>query len=258
MDVYKKTSPASSQIQEDTTIDSARLNPTRNVLTSAREFSKAVQSKAKRKTKEALHIKDDLDREHPPPNAPTLASLPDDDTNELRLEYDLPERKHRPVKEMLKNPMEIVQSVVNMKGGNQFAEKFDQKTIPHGADVRLVKAYDAVVSADTEEEKNSAVQDLNHLKGTRQDAFVRWTVDKHVKEIRKLPIRTVPWRQREEFRNISRDGQVHMDWVPYCCHVRPFSLDLHKLQNLVLYNYKVFEDFIVDLLTCVSLASFVL
>ena len=229
IDVYEKTSPTSVQTQVETPTDSVKLSSTRNVLAGALDFSKAIQSKAKRKTKEALHIKDDLDREHPSPHAPTLAPLPDNDTNELRLEHELPERKHRPVKEMLKNPMEIVQSVVHMKGGNQFAEKFDQKTIPHGADVRLVKAYEAVVSADTEKEKNSAVQDLNILKGTRQDAFVRWTVDRHVKEIRKLPIRTVPWRQRKDFERISREGQIHMEWVPYFYHVCPFSLYLHKL-----------------------------
>jgi hypothetical protein len=203
-------------------------NPLPSSLAALRHISKTARLKAK--TKKFLGI-----QQEPPRGsvkAPTLAPTPSKDTDGDRLVLDLPEQKFPPVKDMFRNPVEIVQTAIHLESGNQFVKQLDMKVISQGADVQIVSKYNEITSEDDEETKMEALQNLDELKKSRQDSFVRWTMDRHVRKVRRVPQQTVAWRDKEEFIVADEDGKRTMQWEEYGCHVRPI---LHTLPTSVLF-----------------------
>ncbi|KAL8798625.1 MAG: hypothetical protein Q9182_006519 [Xanthomendoza sp. 2 TL-2023] len=122
-----------------------------------------------------------------PTTVPTLAPPPVDDVENDRLFHDAPEQKSPDFKEVVKHPISTVQSALHGASGAKFAETMDNQVIAHGAEVRLVRAYDEAVDATSEEDKTNTANNLEELKKTRQDSFVRWSIDRHVLMVRRVP-----------------------------------------------------------------------
>lgn len=161
---------------------------------------------------------------HEPSKALTLAPKPKSaSSSNERLIQEVPPREKVPVKEMIRNPIETVQSVARGSGGEQFAVSVQQSAIPHSADVALVKAHDRIEETSEEDEKGQAIRDMDELVESRQDHFVRWTMDRHLLELRSFPAKTVPWKTRKDFVVIDDNGRTRMDWVGYGRHVGPLS-----------------------------------
>ncbi|KAL8841920.1 MAG: hypothetical protein Q9170_000700 [Blastenia crenularia] len=111
---------------------------------------------------------------------PNLAPPSNIDAENDRLFFDAPEQKGPTFKEVVKNPVSTVRSAMNGASRVKFAETNDNQVIVHEAEVRLVRAYDEVVDAVSEADKIKATDNLEELKETRQDWFVRWTLDRSV------------------------------------------------------------------------------
>lgn len=154
---------------------------------------------------------------------PTLAPPPKESEND-RLFHDAPEQKGPDFKEVVKNPVSTVKSAFHGASGAKFAETMDNQVIAHGAEVRLVRAYDDLVNAESERDKVSAADNLEELKKARQDSFVRWTMDRHVLTVRRVPPRSIPWPRLGDFNGKREDGKKQMKLVDYGHHVGGYIL----------------------------------
>lgn len=171
----------------------------------------------KKKTNLLFHPNKATDE--PTATVPLLAPPPVTQDQEDRLFHDAPEQKRPDIKEVFKNPISTVQSVLHGASGAKFAETMDNQVISHGAEVRLVRAYDELKDAPSKERKVKAADNLEDLKKARQDSFVRWTLDRHVLMVRRAPPRTIPWPKPQDFRVKADDGKIHTQWTDYGHHV---------------------------------------
>ena len=151
--------------------------------------------------------------------APTLAPPPTDEAENDRLFHDDPEQGGPSFKETIKHPVSTVQSALHGASGAKFADALDNQVIAHGAEVRLVRAYDEFVDAPSEKDKAKAADNLEELKKVRQDSFVRWTMDRHVLAVRRVPPRTIPWPNVGDFRVKNELGKIRTQWADYSHHV---------------------------------------
>jgi len=141
-------------------------------------------SKAHERPKE--HIGDE--------NAPTLAPLPPfQSIGSERLEYELNEKpRFPPLKEFIHQPFTAVQSVVQDQRGSDLAENITSPEVAHGATVELVRQSDKVAAATTEDDRTAAFETLVQMKQLRQDAYVRWTIDRHVRRVGRIQLLDAP------------------------------------------------------------------
>jgi hypothetical protein len=173
----------------------------------------------KSKAKKVFGISSSSFIEHEPFRAPILAPKSESVSDSERPHNDVPQREKVPVKEMIRNPIETIQSVARGSGGEQVALAVQNTAITHGADVRFVQAHDKIEATSAEGERKQAVQDMDQLKETRQDLFVRWTMDRHLREIRSFPVKTVPWPRQEDFVIVDVHGKRRFQWGGYGRHV---------------------------------------
>jgi hypothetical protein len=169
------------------------------------------------KIRKTLHISkptDDLTS-----NSPVLANTADEPSSKSRLVHQLPTPDKATVKDFLHNPVDTVKSKVSDQGNQQVAANIAAKEIPHGEEVDLVKAHDAVNRAQTEGERLLAIQDVKRLMKERQSTYARWSLDRHVSKIRVLPKETMVRRSQAEFQKMDSRGQVVTDWDAYGRHV---------------------------------------
>ncbi|KAL8659790.1 MAG: hypothetical protein Q9202_006940 [Teloschistes flavicans] len=124
----------------------------------------------KKKTNLLFHPNKATDE--PTATVPLLAPPPVTQDQEDRLFHDAPEQKRPDIKEVFKNPISTVQSVLHGASGAKFAETMDNQVISHGAEVRLVRAYDELKDAPSKERKVKAADNLEDLKKARQDSFL--------------------------------------------------------------------------------------
>ncbi|KAL8692932.1 MAG: hypothetical protein Q9218_002134 [Villophora microphyllina] len=157
--------------------------------------------------------------------APLLAPPPIAEAQNDRLFHDAPEQKGPDFKEVLKNPISTVQSAFHGASGAKFADTMDNQVIAHGAEVRLVRAYDEVMDAASEEEKSKATDNLEDLKKARQDSFVRWTMDRHILAVRRVPPRMTSWPRAGDFQVKGENGKGHMQWLDYGHHLLRYHVE---------------------------------
>lgn len=123
-----------------------------------------------------------------PQNVPILAPEPPVDVKPVRLYSEVQEKpKLPPFKNAISHPVSVVKSLVTDKGGVQFSENLAKSEVPHSASVNLLiqdRENEKIVDEDEKTEGSKKLVQLKHL---RQDAFVRWTVDRHVREVRRIP-----------------------------------------------------------------------
>jgi hypothetical protein len=118
-------------------------------------------------------------------HVPTLApSPPFRSVQGERLEHELDEKmKVPPLKEFIHQPYSAVLSMVQDQRGSDFAEDIMKPEISHGASVELVLQSDKIAAATTEEERAAEVETFTQMKQLRQDAYVRWSIDRHVRRV---------------------------------------------------------------------------
>ena len=187
-----------------------------------RRVSAKVRSKFKDQRHKLLHTSN---RQHPLPSstAPALAPGVTHDGDDDRLFHPVPEHPGPQVKDLLDHPVKTVSSLLHGASGAKAAEILDNQTIAHGANVRLVRAYDKAVDAGDTEEQQSALGELDDLKKARQDQYVRWTMDRHVLKVRRIPPLNIKRPQKTDFmRDQTSEGQV--DWAVYSQHVCAFLI----------------------------------
>ncbi|KAL8668318.1 MAG: hypothetical protein Q9168_007047, partial [Polycauliona sp. 1 TL-2023] len=148
-----------------------------------------------------------------PTTVPVLAPPPLEEVGNDRLFHDAPEQKGPSFKEVVKHPISTVQSALHGASGAKFAETMDNQVIAHGAEVRLVRAYDEVLDAKSKDEKTRTADNLEELKKARQDTFVRWTLDRHVLMVRRVPPFTTSWPKMGDFKVQSQDGRKRTQWL---------------------------------------------
>lgn len=157
------------------------------------------------------------------PTAPALAPPPTYDTHNLRLTEEAEQKSQLPAfKDFLHQPLDTLKSVAYKQGGKEFAEAIANTDATHGASVRLVLAHERISAEnDGSEQEAHAVQEFTALKKERQDAFVRWTLARHVRRVKAVP----PERPRRHSRNDfiwsdEEGGNERMHWAEYGEHVR--------------------------------------
>ena len=204
----------------------ARTNP--RSFANVRRVSAKVRSKVKTKTHKILHTSHEQ-RTPQLPTAPSLAPPACHDGDEDRLFHPAPEHKGPQVKDLLHNPVDTVSSVLHGASGAKMAAVMDNQVIAHGANVNMIRAYDKVADANNEEEKQSAVSELEDLKKTRQDQYVRWTMDRHVLKVRRIPPLDLKRPQKKDFRTGDQTKEGQVDWAMYSQSVRTVLPDHHAL-----------------------------
>ena len=186
-----------------------------------RRVSAKVRSKFKDQTHKLLHTSN---RHHTPTSstAPALAPGPTHDGDDDRLFHSVPEHPGPQVKDLLDHPVKTVSSLLHGASGAKAAEILDNQTIAHGANVRLVRAYDKAVDAGDTEEQQSALGELNDLKKARQDQYVRWTMDRHVLRVRRIPPLNIKRPEKTDFIMTDQKNEGQVDWAIYSQHVCAF------------------------------------
>lgn len=212
-------SPSSSDSGFDTDGDQGQGDTGPRSFANVRRVSAKVRSKVKTQTHKLLY---NSHQQHAPqsPTAPALAPAPNHDDDDDRLFRPLPEHKGPQVKDLLHHPVDTVSSLLSGASGAKMAAIMDNQVIAHGADVNLVRVYDKVADADNKEEHQSALAELDDLKKTRQDQYVRWTMDRHVLRVRRIPPFDMPRPQRKDFITGDQKEEGRVNWAIYSQHVR--------------------------------------
>jgi hypothetical protein len=168
------------------------------------------------KIRKTLHISkptDDFDSQ-----SPVLANTTDEQSDS-RLVHQLPIPDKANMKDFLHHPVDTVKSKVSDQGNQQVAANIAAKEIPHGEEVDLINAHDAVGRARTEHERLLAIDDVKRLMKERQSTYARWSLDRHVTKIRILPRETMVRKPQAAFQKKDVQGQIITDWNAYANHV---------------------------------------
>ncbi|KAF2116023.1 hypothetical protein BDV96DRAFT_573204 [Lophiotrema nucula] len=127
---------------------------------------------------------------------------------------------------MAHNPVDTVKSAISGQGSHQVAANIAAKEISHGEDVELLRSEDRVKNAGTEAETRIAVHEFDGLMQERQSMFVRWTMDRHVTKLRRLPLESFEPKTAAQFRTMNSRGEDVMDWSAY----RTYQLQYYSHQ----------------------------
>ena len=185
-----------------------------------------IRAKARTKTKELIQLTRKNHTSPSPPAAPCLAPRPSDSMDDDRLYNPLPEPEGPSAKDLIHHPISTVQSRLHGASGAKFAQVVDNQVIAHGANVGLVRAWDKLGSAQNEEERNHAMDEVEDLKKERQDSYVRWTMDRHVLKVRQKPPRILERPRRKDYVKADKEGRIKLQWADYGRHVS-FLFGLH-------------------------------
>jgi hypothetical protein len=189
------------------------------------------------KIRKTLHISkasDDLDSQ-----SPILANTADEES-ESRLVHNLPVPDKHTMKDFVHNPVDTVKSKVSNQGNQEVAANIAAKEISHGKEVDLINAQDAVTRATTEREKLLAIKDLSKLMKERQGTYARWSLDRHVTKVRRLPRESMVKKPQSQFTKKNSQGQLVTDWNAYGSHVSSTAdkrCNMHVLTIQLLVYY---------------------
>lgn len=152
------------------------------------------------------------DAEEAPVLAPPASSARDND----RFFTSIPEKPSRPSpKEVALHPASTLRSTAGKQGGNAYADNLSKTDVPHGANVNVVRAYDHIARTTTVTDRTMAMRDLERLKKSRQDSFVRWTMDRHVQKLRRVERVKLPRRSGRESIGRVDDAKDRLRWKEY-------------------------------------------
>lgn len=97
------------------------------------------------------------------------------------------------VKDMIYSPISTLKSVACNQGGDEFAQNVARSEVTHSAAVRLIRQDQVVLKAPRDELADEMETYAQH-KHARQDAFVRWSIDRHTSRVAVLPTVTLTSR----------------------------------------------------------------
>lgn len=185
-----------------------------------RRLSSKVKYKLHRNLQESPRLPNDQRRADTTNLAPTLAPMPPAEVEDEHFGEGPPGKPALPpLKDLIFSPVATVKSVAHVRGGDDVAENVAKQDISHGTNVHFVRAYDKAAESRNDEERSSALQDLDELKRTRQDSFVRWTLDRHVRIVGRVNAHEVHRRARSKFMRDDPHGNKKTDWTDYGRHV---------------------------------------
>ena len=208
------SSASSSESEQETTDHTSTLAKVRNA-------SRRIRTKARAKSKKIIHPTSTHQPSQDPSDAPTLAPPPSTETDDDRLYHDPPEHKGIQAKDLLRNPVSTVQGALHGASGGKMAQVVDNQAITHGANVNLVRAHDKVASAQDEGAKQDAVEEVEALDKARQDTYVRWTMDRHVLKVRRIPPQDLPRPSKKDYKEKHIDVGGLGQWAAYRMDVCP-------------------------------------
>lgn len=200
--------------------DETPVTHTSDGLDHSPDDSDMHMSKRKRligKVKSVLHVNNDQLNDLGGSRAVTLAASPDATSGEARLD-DSPPPKPGPqgFKDLVHHPVDTIKAKTDRKTNKEVAVNLLSPEVTHAQDVELIHAQETVDTANTEGEKLQACQDLETLKKARQDLFVRWTMDRHVLNLKRLEN-----KEQRERRHADSIGQIDSSsWKSYSHQVR--------------------------------------
>lgn len=142
---------------------------------------------------------------------PTLAPQPAvDQLAKDRLTDGFKEKPQLPpAKEFLHNPVASVITTVQDQRGYDAAENIIKAEVSHGADVQLLRQADKIENSPDGEEKEAEEEIFVQMKHLRQDAFVRWTIDRHVRVVAKrVEVNDPPPQRPPFFKDASADKKI--------------------------------------------------
>ena len=223
-------------------------------LANVRRLSGKVKSRVKTKTTKIFQSsKDTQVQQHQ--TARVLAPAPSTENDDDRLFDPVPEHKGPKAKDLLHHPMDTVQSVMHGASGEKMAAVMDNQSMAHGADVNLVRAHDKVSSADDEENRHLAIRELQDLKKARQDTYVRWTMDRHVLKVRRIPPGGLPRPQKKDFTVADQKGIAQVQWARYGQHVRHAFNSAYSIPSYPVRTLKRLKRILNKLSACAVLRS---
>lgn len=221
LDRARIDSAAHIQYPESNLIDSqsASSDSDSNSPRTSHGVIKSIKQKKHRagaKIRRSLHIgraSDDHDLS-------TAAIVKGNEHSDSRYAFDPPERDRATFKDFLHNPLDTVKSKVSEQGNQEFAGNLTAKEVPHGDEVEIVRAADAVEAAGTDAQRLLAIQDLAKLMKERQASYARWTFDRHITKVSVLPRDKSELKPRSAFEKYDPLEGVVIDWRAYGQHVR--------------------------------------
>ncbi|KAJ4988142.1 major facilitator superfamily transporter [Stagonosporopsis vannaccii] len=149
----------------------------------------------------------------------TVAIVGENGESDSRYITKPPEPERPTFKDFVHNPIDTVRTKVSEHSDKQFAGQVSAKEVPHGDEVDLLHASEAVEAADTDAQRLLAIQDLSKLMKERQATFARWTLDRHVTKVRPLPRDEIKLKSRSEFERYNPQEGLVIDWRAYGEHL---------------------------------------
>jgi hypothetical protein len=180
------------------------------------------------KIKAAIHEKHEASHSQPhnhhDDHAPTLAPPPPDSSVEnQRLDNTFEEKpKFPPFKEFIHQPVQSVITTIQDQRGNDFAESIAKSEIAHGVDVQLLHQADKVEEASNESEEEAEYETFVQMKQLRQDFFVRWTIDRHVRILGRIKATPTPPTRPSLFTKTGTEDK-QLTWKTYIQKASPRS-----------------------------------
>lgn len=132
---------------------------------------------------------------------------------------DAPEPDEPTMKDFLHNPVSTVKTKISEKGNQHVVGQVTAKEIPHGDEVDLIRASEAVEEAEGDTQRLLAIEDLSRLMKERQATYARWTLDRHITKIRRLPESVLQLRPRSDFKKSDPQAGMVTDWRSFFKHV---------------------------------------
>lgn len=178
---------------------------------------KLKKHKAGIKIRKTLHMgraSDDLDM-----TATALAGV-NEEPSGSRLVSDPPEPDKATMKDFIHNPLDTIKAKISEQSNQQVASQITAKEVPHGDDVDLINASEALEDARNDAQRLLAIQDLSRLMKERQATYARWTLDRHITKVRLLPRNQTRLKPRSDFEKYNPQEGLVIDWRAYGQHVR--------------------------------------
>lgn len=206
--------PESHVKEQSANTDADPENP-RSSTHNVKESAKLKKQKARVKIRKALHIgsaADDFD-------LTTTAIAGSNEVSDSRYMTDPPGPNKATFKDFVHKPIDTVKAKLSEHSDQQIAGQITGKEVPHGDEVDLLHASEAVEDATTDTQRLLAIQDLSKLMKERQATYARWTLDRHVTKVRLLPREQIRLRPRSDFEKDNPQEGLVIDWQAYGKHV---------------------------------------
>ncbi|XPT02863.1 hypothetical protein M3J09_011969 [Ascochyta lentis] len=180
------------------------------------EAIKQKKHKAGIKIRKTLHIgraSDDFDL------TTTAIAGGNNDPSESRYVTSAPVPDKATMKDFVHNPVDAIRAKITEHSNQQVAAHITAKEVPHGNDVDLIHASEAVEKAEDDAQRLLAIQDLSKLMQERQATYARWTFDRHITKVRLLPREQNELKPRSDFETYDPQEGLVIDWKAYGQHL---------------------------------------